>query len=93
MRSCPFSMAVLTISRTTGHSRFVSSRYRCLVMSETYIRTHYRDILAHACDAEHRISDDCTQEDLLRDNALALEACRKYGAEYILIDGNYEVDF
>ena len=62
-------------------------------MSETYIRTHYRDILAHACDAEHRISDDCTQEDLLRDNALALEACRKYGAEYILIDGNYEVDF
>ena len=68
-------------------------RYRCLVMSETYIRTHYRDILAHACDAEHRISDGCTQEDLLRDNALALEACRKYGAEYILIDGNYEVDF
>ena len=25
-------------------------RYRCLVMSEGYIRAHYGDILAHACE-------------------------------------------
>ena len=68
-------------------------RYRCLVMSEDYIRAHYRDILAHANDAEQRMCDDCTQEALLWDNARALEVCRKYGAEYILIDGNYQVDF
>lgn len=68
-------------------------RYRCLVMSEAYIRAHYRDILAHANDAEQRTCDDCTQEGLLLDNARALEACRKYGAEYILIAGNYQVDF
>ena len=68
-------------------------RYRCLVMSEGYIRAHYRDILAHAGDAEHRKSDDCTLEGLLRDNALALEACRRHGADYILIDEAYRVEF
>ena len=68
-------------------------RYRCLVMSEDYIRAHYGDILVHACDAERRTSDDCTLEGLLRDNALALEACREHGAEYILIDKDYSVDF
>ena len=68
-------------------------RYRCLVMSEGYIRAHYGDILAHACDAERRASDDCTLKGLLRDNALALEACREHGAEYILIDQDYHVDF
>ena len=68
-------------------------RYRCLVMSEGYIRAHYGDILAHACDAERRASDDCTLEGLLRDNALALDACREHGAEYILIDQDYSVDF
>lgn len=68
-------------------------RYRCLVMSEGYIRAHYRDILAHACDAERRKSDDCTLEGLLRDNALTLDACRKHGTEYILIDETYRVEF
>ena len=51
------------------------------------------DTLAHACDAERRTSDDCTLEGLLRDNALALEACREHGAAYILIDQDYHVDF
>lgn len=68
-------------------------RYRCLVMSEGYIRAHYRDILAHAGDAERRKIDDCTLEGLLLDNALALEACRRYGADYILIDETYRVEF
>lgn len=71
----------------------VHIQYRCLVMSESYIRAHYGDILAHACDAEHRKEDGCALEDLVRDNALALEACRRYGAEYILIDKDYHVDF
>ena len=68
-------------------------RYRCLVMSEGYIRAHYGDILAHACDAERRTDDDCTLEGLLRDNAQALEACRRHGAECIFIDQHYPIDF
>ena len=69
-------------------------RYRCLVMSEGYIRRHYRDIQQYAGVVEHRLDDSsCTMETLLRDNAETLEMCRKYVAEYILIDENYHVDY
>ena len=69
-------------------------RYRCLVMSEGYIRRHYRDIQQYAGVVEHRLDDSsCTMETLLRDNAETLEMCRKNGAEYILLDENYNVDF
>lgn len=68
-------------------------KYCCLVMSETYIRSHYADIKAHASDIEHRLDDSyCTMEMLLRDNALTLEQCRKYGVEYYLIENDYCVD-
>lgn len=68
-------------------------RYRCLVMSETYIRTHYRDIRAYAGVAERRLDDgDCTLETLLRDNAETLAQCRLHRADCILIDGEYPSD-
>ena len=67
-------------------------RYLCLVMSETYIRAHYHDIKAYASVVEHRGDDgDCTLESLLRNNAEVLEQCRKYGAEYTLIDEAYPI--
>ena len=68
-------------------------QYRCLVMSEAYIRSHYQDIRRYANVVERRKDDTgCTLEALLRDNARAMEMCCKYGAEYILIDGAYPVD-
>lgn len=68
-------------------------RYRCLVMSEAYIRSHYDDIKRYAGVVEHRQDDsDCTLETLLRDNAQTWEACQKYGVEYLLIDGEYRVE-
>ena len=68
-------------------------RYRCLVMSESYIRAHYQEIKAYANVAEHRLDDsDCTLQSLLQDNAQALAMCRKYGDEYILIDKAYEIE-
>lgn len=68
-------------------------QYRCLVMSEAYIRTHWQDIKRYANVVEHRIDDtDCTQETLLRDNARAMESCRKYGVPYVLIDESYQTD-
>lgn len=68
-------------------------QYRCLVMSEAYIRAHYYDIKKYASAVEHRVDDrDCTQESLIRDNAEVLEQCRKYGVEYTLIDEAYQVD-
>ena len=68
-------------------------RYRCLVMSEAYIRSHYDDIKRYAGVVEHRQDDsDCTLETLLRDNVQTWEACQKYGVEYLLIDGEYRVE-
>lgn len=68
-------------------------QYRCLVMSEAYIRSHYQDIKAYANVVEHRSDDsDCTLERLLRDNAQTLESCRKYGVTYLLIDQDYHMD-
>ena len=68
-------------------------QFRCLVMSESYIRSHYQDIKGYANVVEHRIDDsDCTLESLLRDNAQVMESCWKHGVEYVLIDGTYHVD-
>lgn len=71
-------------------------KYRCLVMSEAYIRSHYDEIRKHA-DAIERRGDDAgfTMEACIRDNAEALRMCRHFHAEYILIDGDYcvEADF
>ena len=68
---------------------------RCvrLVMSEGYIREHFADIKEKASVIEQRLDDsDCTPESLLRDNRREWELCRQYGAEYILIDSDYQVD-
>ena len=65
-------------------------QYRCLVMSEAYIRSHYQNIKAYASVVERRLDDsDCTLETLLSDNAKTLEACQKYGVPYFLIDKQY----
>ena len=62
-------------------------------MSEAYIRSHYQDIKGYADVVERRRDDSCcTLESLLRDNAQVLESCRKYGVEYLLIDGTYHID-
>lgn len=68
-------------------------KYVCLVMSESYIQNHFDDIKKYASVVEQRLDDtDCTQEVLIRDNALALEMCRRYGLEYRLIEDAYPVD-
>jgi 2-phosphoglycerate kinase len=68
-------------------------KYYCLVMSEKYIRNHFDDIKAYASVVENRIDDEyCTMEMLLRDNAEILEKCKAYGANYILIDEEYQVE-
>lgn len=68
-------------------------QYRCLVMSEAYIRSHFTDIKRYANVVEQRLDDsDCTVETLIRDNAETLKMCRLYGADYLLIDSDYCVD-
>lgn len=68
-------------------------RYRCLVMSEGYIRTHFDDIRKYASTIEERLDDSyCTMETVLRDNGETLRQCHLHHADYILIDDAYCVD-
>lgn len=70
-----------------------SIKYYCLIMSETYIETHFEDIKQFAGVIENRGDDSwCTKEIILKDNMYNLEMCRKYGCNYILIDKTYAVD-
>ena len=67
-------------------------KYYCLVMSEEYIKNHFDDIKAHASVIEKRLCDGITLERVLCDNARMLYLAKKYGVNYILIDGKYEID-
>ena len=63
-----------------------------LIMTENYIRSHFGDILSHASDVEQRLDDSgLSVEELIRDNLRNLELCKKYGCDYILINGDYHV--
>lgn len=76
-----------------GKDELRSIKYRCLVMSESYIRLHYHDIKSYANVTEHRIDDSATtMASLIHDNAETLKMCQRYGVDYILIDGSYSVD-
>lgn len=67
-------------------------RYKCLVMSERYIRSHFDDIKKYASVIENRLDDGyCTLENALRDNAHVLKLVQENNADYILIDEGYEV--
>ena len=68
-------------------------RFYCLIMSEKYIENHFDQIKHFASVIEKRRDDeDCTPETIHRDNARMLEQCIKFGAEYILIDEEYQID-
>ena len=62
-----------------------------LVMSEEYIRNHFRRIMSHACDIEQRLDDSgCTAEALLDDNRQILRQCRAHGCSCCLISDTYD---
>lgn len=65
----------------------------CLVMSESYIRTHFNDIKQFACTIENRLDDEsCTLEHLVEDNMHTLALAKESDSDYILIDGEYKID-
>ncbi len=68
-------------------------KYYCLIMSESYIRSHFADIKRYASIIEDRLDDEwCTLESVLEDNATMLENAVKNGKDYILIDNKYEIN-
>ncbi len=67
-------------------------RYRCLVMSEGYIRTHFADIMGYANTIESRMEDDCTIERVLQENTHYLKQASAHKVPYLLIEDRYEID-
>lgn len=68
-------------------------KYYCLVMSENYIKKHFADIKRYANVIESRFDDEwCSMENVLEDNAQFLALAQKYGANYVLIDDEYEIN-
>jgi hypothetical protein len=62
-------------------------------MSKNYIETHFEAICSHASAIEQRLDDsELSKEMLIRDNLRNLEQCKQYGCEYILIDGDYQIE-
>ena len=66
-------------------------RYYCLILSENYIKNHFDDICGFANIIEHRIADDFTMEEALRENAEMLTLAQKHDLNYILINDQYEI--
>ena len=67
-------------------------RYRCLVMSERYVKNNFDKIKDFACVIENRKCDEVLLESLLSDNRETLRLVQKHNLDYLLIDDEYEVD-
>ena len=67
-------------------------KFVCLIMSENYIRTHFKDIKEYANVVENRIDDSyCTMESVIEDNAEFMDKAKKFGVDYVLIDDAYDI--
>ena len=67
-------------------------RFLCLVMSESYIETHYEDVMKYSCVIEQRLFDDYSRDELLADNRKLLQECQRLNVEYLLIDKEYRIE-
>lgn len=67
--------------------------FYCLILSESYIKNHFKAIKKYAHVIEKRLDDSwCTQKMLLQDNQHNLTMCQRYNCEYILIEEQYAID-
>lgn len=63
-----------------------------LIMTTSYIKSHFDEILSHACEIEQRIDDSgCTKQGLIEENQRNFNGCCQFGCSYILIDEKYEI--
>jgi gluconate kinase len=68
-------------------------RYCCLIMSRSYIESHFADIRNHSNTIEQRLDDGGLRMDaLIRDNEHNLRLCQENNCGYVLLDDAYEID-
>ncbi len=66
--------------------------YRCLIMTRSYIQSHFEDIRNFGSVIEQRLDDSgLDMQELIRDNERNLDLCRKYNCAYILVHDVYAV--
>ena len=67
-------------------------RYRCLIMSRSYIENHFDDIRSYGSAIEQRLDDSGLSPDwLIADNERNLQLCREHGCRYILLEDTYRI--
>ena len=67
-------------------------KYICLVMSESYITSHFSDIVSFGNAIEKRLSNDLSINDIIQDNQEYLRGCISYGLDYFLINDEYDLE-
>jgi adenylate kinase family enzyme len=67
-------------------------KYICLVMSESYINSHFSNIVSFGNVIEKRLPNDINIEEIKQDNQEYLRGCISYGLDYFLIDGEYDLE-
>ena len=67
-------------------------KYICLVMSESYITSHFSDIVSFGNAIEKRLSNDIDIKDIIQDNQEYLRDCISCGLDYFLIDDEYDLE-
>lgn len=67
-------------------------KHVCLIFSESYIENNYADIIKHGRTIEKRLDDNYPKELMIEDNKKALEGCKRYDCEYVLIDKSYDFE-
>ena len=65
-------------------------RFLCLAMTQSYIETHFDDILAHESEIEARLTEDCSAAALIADNKQYIDGCKQHGEKVVLINSSYE---
>ena len=68
-------------------------QFYCLIMTEKYIKNHFKDIQKYANVLEKRLDDEYfTPEQAIAENLKNLELCERYHCAYFLIDNVYEIN-
>lgn len=68
-------------------------RAACLVMTESYIRRHFAEVLSHANAIERRKVDAfCPMEEFLAENARNARLCRAHAIPIVEISETYEIE-
>jgi hypothetical protein len=61
-------------------------------MSESYITSHFSDIVSFGNAIEKRLSNDIDIKEIKQDNHEYLRGCISCGLDYFLIDDEYDLE-